>query len=635
MTDKKSGGIASFGVSFGKPGAADPPAVGERAPFRVVVLAALTADSEHSTGAPPSTDVLPIDKQSFDAVMGTLAPSFALEISDPFVPTDPPLRVDLKWTELRMLRPDAIVEQVPALRALVDAKRIVQQVEGRKLSAADARAHLTRILPRASWADSLTREVTSSAEGASRAAPVAARAAAAPSSGTGLDALFDKVELAAAPPVIIDESASSPVPMPPPDTAPMEDRFASIVSAVARGTRPAERATAVVGKAPERVDRAFARILSEILQDPQVRSLERTWRGLKLLVDRADFRAGVEIGVVAAGVDEVEAALVRVGERRGEEAQRAPIDLLVIDHEVRPTPAELDRMERWATIAEAMRAPVVVNGAAALLGVDDLEALGKSKKRLTQHDDPRARALRAIASRDASRWLSIAINRVLVRLPYSASTSRVRDLSFAEDARDASAHVFAGAVYAVASLAAASYVRVGWPCAMVGPRNGVLENLPVREVKEAAGEYALPLEALISTEAQAEVARCGVTALSCAPNHDAAILSHAPMLYRGPALAAGDAAAQMTLPDQLFAARVSHAVEQLAAAIPRDTASATVRDVTRIGLAELFAVGSAPRAPEVSVQVDEPRHSIEVTVKPHGFVGVDLEELTFAAELGA
>ena len=624
MSDQKSGGISSFGIGFGKGGAQEPPAVGERPPFRIVVLAELTPRAEHSVAAPPPDEPLAVDKLTLDRLASQLAPTFAIEVTDPFAP-DQLVRVDLRFTELKSMRPDALADNVPLLRALVQSRSIVQQLADRKIELGPARAQLVRILPKPAWADALTSEVQ---EGRAAApAPVAQKATPAQSGGgTGLDALFDKIDVGA------PRVETAPVPMPAPDTVP--NRFSDIIGKLTKSVKD-DRPAPVVGKAKEKIERAFARILQDILHHPQVRRLEQSWRGLKLLVDRCDHRAGVEVDVLSTDVDGVEATLVRLASRKGEESQRAPVDLLLVDHEVRPTAAELERLERWATIAEAMRAPMIVNGGPTLLGLDDLGALASAKKRLASFEEPRALAVRNIASRDAMRWVTIAINGVVARLPYTTQAARVKDLPFAEDAADRASIVFAGAGWVVAALAAASYVRIGWPTQMAGPRHGIFENLPVYEVKEQAGTYALPLEALANTDAQAEVARAGMTLLSCAPNHDAAILARAPVLYRGKSVAAGDAPAEIALGDQLFAARVANAVEQLAAAIPDATPPAAISDVARVTMAELFSIASAPRAPEVSVRVDGAKKALEVTVRPHGFASVELEELTFSAPLGS
>ena len=140
MTEDRSGGIASFGVGFGsrKQGEDGEEAVNERS-FRVVVIAEVVAGPDWSTGRTPPLDPLRIDAETFDGVMGQLAPSLGIEVNDPFGAGDPPLRVDIVWRERKSMRPAELVEQVPALRALVDARRVVQDVAARKLTAEAAR----------------------------------------------------------------------------------------------------------------------------------------------------------------------------------------------------------------------------------------------------------------------------------------------------------------------------------------------------------------------------------------------------------------------------------------------------------------------------------------------------------------
>jgi hypothetical protein len=95
-------------------------------------------------------------------------------------------------------------------------------------------------------------------------------------------------------------------------------------------------------------------------------------------------------------------------------------------------------------------------------------------------------------------------------------------------------------------------------------------------------------------------------------------------------------AASGTLGDQLFVARVAHAVVQLAAAIPRDTPPAAAREVARLALADLFAKAApaAARAPEADVALVQDEALLEVTVRPRGFLGVGLAEVTLRARLG-
>lgn len=61
-----------------------------------------------------------------------------------------------------------------------------------------------------------------------------------------------------------------------------------------------------------RVDRMIAELdskiseqMDEILHAPELQELEATWRGLKLLVDRTDFRENIKIELISASKEEV------------------------------------------------------------------------------------------------------------------------------------------------------------------------------------------------------------------------------------------------------------------------------------------------------------------------------------------
>jgi predicted component of type VI protein secretion system len=375
--------------------------------------------------------------------------------------------------------------------------------------------------------------------------------------------------------------------------------------------------------ATRRLDVAFRGLLDAIVRHPETRRLEATWRGLRLLVEHADKRA-VEVDVVHAIRGDVATAL----ERLASPGDRAPVDLVVVDQRLEPTAADLAHLEAWATLGEAMLAPVLVGGHPAMLGAASLEQVARSTGALATSSDPRAVATRAAASRDASRWIAVVLNDVLVRGAYTPAASRQDEPPFFEDPDDEGAHVFASGAYVVAALCAKSQARVGWPTAIVGTREGALGDLPVRTARDRGVEAAIPLQVAPSEGTVREVARAGLTMLACAPNTDAAVLTRAPMLYRPE----GGASAA-TLPDQLFISRFARAVHSVAGAIPAETDPRKAEQVARIALADVF-VDAAPPGPDLTPRVDAEKATLSVTVRPRRFAGVGLEEITIAAPLG-
>jgi type VI secretion system ImpB/VipA family protein len=624
MAEDRSGGIGSFGVSFGerKAGKDGGEPVEERV-LRIAVVSELVAGPDWSTGRTPPPHAVRIDAESFDTVMGQLGPSLGIEVDDPFGGSDPPLRVDLVLRERKALRPNEIAEQVPALRALVDARRVVQDVASGRLPPDAARAQLARILPRPSWADALVSEVRTAPAPQPRAPePAPARAPAAPASSrgngggkSGLDSLLDMVDVSAEPP---PESAAP---------TPGSSELSRVVAAVARSARPGTGARAVVGTAPERLERAFRNLLDSILRHPEVRRLEGAWRGLRLLVEHVERRSGVEVDVLCAGREAVSDALRRLGEPEGD---RPPVDLVVIDQRIEPTAIDLALLEKWAGLAETLLAPIVVAGHPTMLGLDSVERIGRSTSALSTTEDPRAIAVRAVSAHESSRWVAVVLNDPLVRAPHTTATSRQTQPPFEEDPNDPDAYVFTNPGFVVAALCARSHARVHWPTAITGARDGVVGNLPVRTVRERGAEAAIPLQTAPSEDAVREVARAGLVMLTCAPNNDSAILTRASMLHRDKG---GTAPASATLGDQLFVGRFARAVQQVAGAIPQDTEPRAAEEVAAIALREMFD-RAPPSGPEIVAKVDPSRGSLTVTVRPRRFAGISLEELTLGAALG-
>ena len=595
VTEDKKGGIASFRVGFDDGSSAREVST-ERGAFRIVVLSELSPQHDFATSARPSRDPKPIDKYTFDERLSELAGSLAIDVEDPFDSAST-VRVDIRLSDLRSFRPDGLAEQASLLRAFLEARKALVAVRDGRSQLADVTRSLRRILPKEQWVDLLVGS-------AQQAAPAPAPAPAPPRS-PGLDALLDQVDL----------QASQPAPP------------VSILGSLIRndGNKP----SASVAAAVTRIEQAFVTTMQRVLGHPEFRRLERSWRGLRLLVERTDQKSGVEIDAMIASRDEVlESLSAIVADASSGNSARGPVDLFVVDHEVTTDEPVLAALESWSEAAEILRAPIVANSTVALLGFRDIPAMQKSDRRIDSLDDKNAARLRGISSRERSRWLALALNAILVRPAYDASTARFREFPF-EEAPEA--HVFAGPAFVIAITAAASWVRHGFASEIVGPRHGSVENLPVRDVRAEGAHYAFPLEHLVSIDTQASVAGAGLILLGCAPNHDAAIVASAPTLYRGETTARGVDNDPLPLGDQLFVARVSHAIEQLAAAIPAGTPEDAIRDVTRVALTELFNT-SRSAVPDLQVAIG--KTAIEITVTPRRFAGVALGEFTLSAPLG-
>ncbi|MGK3961685.1 type VI secretion system contractile sheath large subunit [Sorangium sp. So ce118] len=635
-----------FGFHVGEDGGASER--GPVLPLRVLVVADLVPRDPHNAGASPPAGASRVDASRFDNLFTMLRPRIAIDVPS-VLAGGRTARVDLSPTSLKSFRPDALCAEVPLLRSLLDGRRVLDRLRDGSSTLEQARAELDRL-----WGGApLVRDILGllpEREGASRAAvagapaTAAARSAApAPAAGTDVDALLSMVDLgggggdagAAAPGDLADEPAQ-----------PAEGgRFSALIATVAASARPRAGQPARPAEAIAQLERAIGAQLGAILQHPEVRRLEEAWRGLSLLVDRVKGAEGVRIEVVSARPDEAAGALARVLAQTA--STEPPASVAIVDVAIDGTAASLARLEEIARVAEAHALPAVVNGAAGLLGVDDLGGVERLDNKSALFRAPHRAPWRSAAARHCMRWVAVAMNRVLGRMPYDRSTSRIREAAIVEQPADEGGRVWISPAYLVGALIAGSFRETAWPCRIAGAKGGgVLGDLPVHEVKgayEGDEGVAIPTEAFVSTDTQRDLAKSGVLLLASAPNSDAVYVLTAPtayvppekLTYDSPTAEPEERLERVSLVDQLFVARVVQFLRALCAKLPPDSDPAEVQPVVEGALWTLFE-NAAPASIELSVKAGrgEGGAQVAVAVRPRRFLGVGLDEVSLELPLG-
>lgn len=568
----------------------------ETAPrFRITVLAPLSPRKAYATSGTPPLRAYTADGNSVDNLLKQIAVGVKLEVQDPLGANGTTIRVDLRFSDLRSFRPDAISEQVPGLRALGQVKGVLQDHARKRLDRDASKKELARVLPFPSWSEALAVSAGAKSEApAASAAPAKGAATPSPTNAkaNALDSLLDQVDLGA-------ETPAAPAPAPAPARP---SGFSSLISQVARGGAPGVAGSAQV--AIERAERAHRALLSSILDHPEFRRLERSWRSVRYLLGEA--KNTTDVDVLPLDEDNLVAALGYLAERGGDNP--AP-DLIVLDIEVPLEKEALSALEVPATLAAQLRAPLVVGARA--------EALIET--------DEATQALQAIAKEDWASWVVVATNGALLRGAYTPESARIREPKFAQEAGADGAHVFAPAPYLVAALAARANRHDGWPSAITGPEAGVLGEFEVHGTMSGSETNAFATEKLASVEAAKKHARRGLLAFTSVPNRDTVVCVVAPTL------AAGAGQPTLTLSDHLFASRLAAAVIQLGESIPQGTDPRAAEEVAAIALSELFP-RQGGSLPVISARVKE--DMLEVTVSPRRFAGTSVGELAFEAPLG-
>jgi type VI secretion system ImpC/EvpB family protein/type VI secretion system ImpB/VipA family protein len=606
-------------------------------------VADLVPRDEHNAGASAPDAALRIDPARFDELFAKLRPRIAVEVPS-VLAEGRPVRVDLAPTSLRSFRPDGLCAELPLLRSLLDGRLVLDRLRDGSISQEHARDELDRLWKGSPFVREVLGLLPSSSGGGGAATLRGGTQAPAPPPDTSVDSILSMVDMpgpgaSSALPTSDARRSEEPIPATPAATS----KFGDIIAQVAKSGSKQSGGPIRPVEAINRVERALGAQIGAILQHPEVRRLEQAWRGLRLLTERAQGHSGIRIDIVSARPEQAHEALNRAAKNAGD----PPICCAIVDVVIDGSAASFTRLEAIAQIAERNTLPVIVNGSAKLLGLEDLRGVDRLDNKGSLFDASHQVPWRSAAAKPVMRWVSIAMNGALARGPYDKTSSRVREAAIKEFPDDDGAFVWVPPAYLVGSLIVRSFRDTSWPHRIVGTKNGgVIENLPVREIKSSyEGEegVAIPTEAFISTESQRDLAKSGVLVIASAPNSDAALVMNAPTAYVPPPKRTYDSATtepevrfdRVSLIDQLFVARIVQFLHALCSKIPASSDPEEVSPVVKAALWTLF-----DNAPPGGLEIDTTASSgadgtsVAVTVRPRRFLGVTLEEVSLEMPLG-
>lgn len=627
-------GFMVGGMKFGV-GEEDGPAEeveGPLLPLRILAITSLVPDADHNGGASAPENVTRVDLQNPDELFAKLRPRASIEVPS-VLHQGKPFRIEFAPTSMKSFRPDGLVAEVKLLRSLLDGRAVLERVAQGEITPTQAQGQLDRL-----WEGSpFVAEVLGLAPTAAPAPVFTPPAAPLTSDSTG-SSILDLVDMGGP-----DGGgggsgdASSPAPAADPD---LSQKLSKIISQVALsgrkggGARPSD--------AVPRVDQAIGAQLGAILQHPQVRRLERAYRGLRFLVERSQRIPGVLLDVISlpSGGESSAAAVFASAAKR---ASDVPYSFAIVDTDIDGSARSFTDLLAIGETAESYVIPALVNGDEPLLGVGDLGNIERLDNKQGLFTAPHRAPWRSVANKTSMRWVALCMNGVLARSAYDKNSSRVREAIVKETPDDHESVVWMSPIWAVASLIVQSFKDTGWPGRIVGPRNGMVENLPVREIDQGGEVVAVPTQAYLSTDSQREMARMGVLLLASAPNSDAVYLHAAPTAYVTPEKKTYDSASTepeerlppISLVDKLFIARLVQFARALCSKIPPDSAPHEVEEVLKGALWALFDK-APPAGPQLSVNVKRTADGSMATigVEPRRFLGVSLEEFAFEMPIG-
>ena len=283
------------------------------------------------------------------------------------------------------------------------------------------------------------------------------------------------------------------------------------------------------------IDKKLSKQVDAILHHPEVQNLESSWRGLKLLIDRTDFRENIKIEILHITKNElsddfefapeiVQSGLYKqvyssgYGQFGGE-----PVGAIIGNYTFGPSSPDIKLLSNVAAVSAMAHAPFISAAGHEFFSVESYLDLPNLNDVKDIFESPRYTKWRSLRESEDARYLGLTMPRFLLRSPYDPVENPARNFEYIENVSDSHEnYLWGNTAFALASRITDSFAKFRWCPNIIGPQSGgAVEDLPVH-LFESMGELQakIPTEILITDRKEYELAEEGFIALTMRKDSD-------------------------------------------------------------------------------------------------------------------
>lgn len=283
------------------------------------------------------------------------------------------------------------------------------------------------------------------------------------------------------------------------------------------------------------LDKKLSKQVDVILHAAELQELESSWRSLKLLIDRTDFRENIKILMLHATKQE----LLEDFEFAPEITQSGfykhvystgygqfggqPIGAVIGDYAMTQSSPDIKLMQYVSAVGAMAHAPFISSVAPTFFGVDSFADLPTIKDLKSVFEGPTYTKWRSLRESEDSRYLGLTAPRFLARLPYDPVENPIKGFNYKENISASHEHYLWGnTAYLMGTALTDSFAKYRWCPNIIGPQSGgTISDLPVH-VYEAMGQLQakIPTEVLITDRREYEMAEEGFITLTMRKDSD-------------------------------------------------------------------------------------------------------------------
>ena len=292
-------------------------------------------------------------------------------------------------------------------------------------------------------------------------------------------------------------------------------------------------ATLAIDQRVAAIDDMLSVQLRAIMHAPHFQALEATWRGMFYLVSRAETGKMLKLFVFNAtkqellndmdrAVDKDQSHLFKMIYEAGYGTLGGqPYSLLLGGYEVGRSAQDIEFLSKIAEIAAASHAPFITAASSSIFGLDRFGDLARPRDLEKIFEGVELVGFQSFRETEDSRYVTLVLPHVLLRLPYGAKSWPVEGLSFEERVHedDPSEFLWGNAAYLLTERITNAFSLYAWTAAIRGVEGGgLIEGLPlytypIYPTNSDAQQLFCPTEVSITDRREKELSDLGFIAL--------------------------------------------------------------------------------------------------------------------------
>lgn len=283
------------------------------------------------------------------------------------------------------------------------------------------------------------------------------------------------------------------------------------------------------------IDSKISSQLDQVMHNDKFQKLESAWRGLKLLIDRTNFRENIKVQILNVSKDDLltdfedfpditksglykHAYTAEYGQFGGQ-----PFGTIIGNYEFGPGPQDMKLLQYCASVAAMAHAPFISSAGPQFFGVKDYTELPNLKDLKSIFEGPQYAKWRSLRESEDARYLGLTAPRFLLRLPYGKGSNPVKGFDYEENVHGSHQdYLWGNTAFAFATRLTDSFAKYRWCPNIIGPQSGgQVDDLPLHQF-ESMGEIEtkIPTEVLVSDRREYEMAEEGFISLTMRKGSD-------------------------------------------------------------------------------------------------------------------